>query len=149
MKLLKMTCGCWTWAGVRLNMGVWLACTCVSGSLERGAQRWSKNQIWYTHHTWPCVPMPLRPNAPPIMHLLTPLSPKCQALKVSCEEEWLMWTGPNCPHAPSPWQSLKVWVVPCLQSVLCSSDPETHVQVSLAPVGVFNPSPNEPWKYID
>ena len=91
----------------------------------------------------PCVATPLRPNAPITMHLLTPLSPKVSSPKgVSCEEEWLMWTGPNCPHVPSPCQSLKVWVVPCLQNVLCSSDPETHVQVNLQ---MFKWSPMFKW----
>ena len=37
------------WAGVRLNMGVWLACAWVFGSLERGPQRWSKNRSVGSH----------------------------------------------------------------------------------------------------
>lgn len=65
--------GRWIRAGVRLKMGVWFACEWVFGLLERGPQRWSKNQILCSHHTWPCVPMPLCPNVPITLHPLTPV----------------------------------------------------------------------------
>ena len=158
--------------GIDIEWSNWIGCIMIYVWLVR--YRGKPRPDFLASIILPCVATPLRPNAPITMHLLTPLSPKVSSPKgVSCEEEWLMWTGPNCPHVPSPCQSLKVWVVPCLQNVLCfkwsrnpcpseptnvqvipnvqviQKHPKANVQVILAPVGVFNPSPNEPWKYIN